>query len=150
VADTANWEFAAAVAAVTMGLGGVLLFTLIGTIGSWRVYRLASQSANEAIRANIAMQDLARHLASRPLAAPPALDLQHATDELADLRRQADALFDQQSRLQEAVRNLVEARVLGSNGGEKHLEDLEAAVRRLEDNLGRVAAAVANLTQRQP
>ena len=40
--DTTNWEFAAAVAAVTIGLGGLLLFTIIGAIGSWRILGAAN------------------------------------------------------------------------------------------------------------
>ena len=45
--DTGNWEFAAVVAAVVMGLGGLLIFTVISTIGSWRVFRLAAQASRE-------------------------------------------------------------------------------------------------------
>ncbi len=146
--DTTNWEFAAAVAAVTMGLGGLLLFTLVGTLGGWRVFRLASQAANEAAKVSLAMQDLARHLSARPSATSPAADLQRAADELSDLRRRADGLFEQQARLQEAVRNLVEARVLGTEDSNQHLEALESAVKRLEGSLSQVAAAVANLSQR--
>ena len=37
--DTTNWEFAAAVAAVVLGLGGLLLFTIIGNAGSERQLR---------------------------------------------------------------------------------------------------------------
>jgi len=150
VGDTTNWEFAAAVAAVTMGLGGLLLFTLIGAIGSWRIFDRASRAANESAKASLAVQDLARYLAARETmqAAAPATDLSQAAGELTDLRRQADALIAQQSRLQDAVRNLVEAGVLRGEDSRQHLQELERAVKRLEENLGRIAAGVANLTQR--
>jgi hypothetical protein len=150
VGDTTNWEFAAAVAAVTMGLGGLLLFTLIGTIGSWRIFDRASRAANESAKASLAVQDLARYLASRETmhAVAPAIDLSEAAGELTNLRRQADALIDQQSRLQDAVRNLVEAGVLRGEDSRQHLQELESAIKRLEENMGRIAAAVANLGQR--
>lgn len=150
--DTANWEFAAAVAAVTIGLGGLLLFTLTTIISSWRVLAKAGNAADEAMKASTAMQDLARYLSwreTRPPAAAPSVDLSDAAGELADLRHQADALIEQQSRLQEAVRNLVEAGVLGSDQSGRQLQDLEEAVRRLEENLSQIAAAVANLAQHE-
>ncbi len=148
--DTTNWEFAAAVAAVTMGLGGLLLFTMIGTIGSWRIFDRASRAANESAKASLAVQDLARYLASRETmhAVAPAVDLSQAAGELTGLRQQADALIDEQSRLQEAVRNLVEAGVLRGEDSREHLRELENAVKRLEENMGHIAAAVANLSQR--
>ncbi|MDE3096696.1 MAG: hypothetical protein KGK07_11955 [Chloroflexota bacterium] len=145
--NTSNWEFAAVVAAVVMGLGGLLLFSLIGTIGSWRVFRLASQSAREAEAASTAVQDLARQLAAKEAMAPGA-QLAAAAADVGELRRQASALLDEQSRLNDATRNLVEARVLGGEDASRQLQELDAAVRRLEDNLGRVAAAVARLGPR--
>lgn len=148
--DTTNWEFAAAVAAVVMGLGGLLLFTIIGTIGAWRVFSQANRAAVEAAKASASVQDLARHLSSRAASQLPIIDLREEADELADLRRQADALIDQQSRLQEAVRNLVEAGALGNAGSERQLRDLDGILRRLEDNLTRVAAAVNDIESKTP
>ena len=156
--NTSNWEFAAAVAGVSIGLGGMLLFTLVAVIGSWRIYRLGGEAAAEARLATLAVQDLARQLvqlqfaASAPAAAPrppaPEPDLAEEAGELAALRREAAALIEQQSRLQDAVRNLVEAGVLRADaaadaGGASPA--LEASVRRLEENLDRIAAAVAKL-----
>lgn len=146
--DTANWEFAAAVAAVVMGLGGLLLFTLIATIGSWRVFSQASRAASDAARASQSVQELARYLSSRSAQQLPIIDLREEADELADLRRQADLLIDQQARLQEAVRNLVESGALGATNSERQLRDLDGIIRRLEDNLARVAAAVNQIDSR--
>jgi hypothetical protein len=148
--DTANWEFAAAVAAVVMGLSGLLLFTLIGTIGSWRVFGQASKASVESAKASIYVQELARHLASRSAQQLPVIDMRDEADELADLRRQADLLIDQQARLQDAVRNLVEAGALGTTSSDRQMRDLDAILRRLEDNLTRVAAAVNDLETRVP
>lgn len=143
--DTTNWEFAAAVAAVCIGLGGLLLFTLIGAIGAWRVFQHTMRAANEAEKATIAMQELARQLATRSAQQLPIVDLSDAAHELSDLRLQADSLIDQQGRLQDAVRHLVEAGVLGSETTQQQFAELEGVMKRLEDNLTRVAAAVANL-----
>jgi hypothetical protein len=146
--DTSNWEFAAAVAAVVMGLGGLLLFTLVGTIGSWRFFNQASRAASEAAKSSIYVQELARHLSSRSAQQLPIIDLREEADELADLRRQADLLIDQQARLQDAVRNLVESGALASTNSDRKLRDLEGTLRRLEDNLTRVAAAVSDMDTR--
>ncbi len=143
--DTANWEFAAVVAAVVMGLGGLLIFTVISTIGSWRVFRLAAQASRESEAAAAAVQELARHLSSRQPAAPASPTPYASSGELSDLLRQADALVGQQARLQDATRRLIEARVLSGDDAGQQLRELDAAVRRLEENLSRVAAAVANL-----
>ena len=143
--NASNWEFAASIAAVCIGLGGLLLFTLIGTIGGWRVFSRASQAANEASKASIVVQDLARQLALREASQPGLADLTQAANELSGLRAQADALLEQQTRLQAAVRNLVEAGVLRGEG-ETDIKQLESAVNRLEEHMVRI---MANLGQRQ-
>jgi hypothetical protein len=148
VGDTGNWEFAAVVAAVVMGLGGLLIFTVISTIGSWRVFRLAAQASRESEAAAGAVQELARHMAAKQAAAPASSSAPAPSGELSDLLRQADALVGQQARLQDATRRLIEARVLSGDDAGQQLRELDSAVRRLEENLSRVAAAVANLGSR--
>ncbi len=145
--NASDWEFAASIAAVCIGLSGLLLFTLIGTIGGWRVLARASRAAEETAKSTMLVQDLARQLAMRETS-QPAVDVSQAASQLAGLRFQADSLLQQQTRLQEAVRNLVEAGVLRGENSSTELKELEAAVRRLEDHLARMAAAVANLSQR--
>jgi hypothetical protein len=115
--NASNWEFAASIAAVCIGLAGLLLFTLIGTIGSWVVLARASRAANEAEKASILVQDLSRQLTFRE-ASQPMVEVAQAASQLAGLRTQADALLQQQTRLQDAVRNLVEAGVLRSDNSE--------------------------------
>lgn len=143
--DTSNWEFAAAVAAVSIGLAGLLLFTLIGTLGSWRVYDRALRASNEAAKASLLVQDLAREMATREALRQPDLDLARESAQLADLRRQANSLIEQQRLLQNAVRNLIEAGVLRREGSAEELEELQRAVQRLEQHLGQVAEAVARV-----
>jgi len=147
VGDTANWEFAAVVAAVSMGLGGLLLFTLSSMIGTWRIFGHANRAMQESVGASVAVQDLARHMATQERASA-SVDLRQAAGDLTELRQRADELMEQQTRLQDAVRNLVEVGVLGSDMSTKRLDDMEAAIRRLEEQMGRVAAAVANLGSR--
>ncbi len=139
--DTTNWEFAAVVAAVVMGLAGLLVFTLIATVGSWRVFRIASESLRAAERASTAAEELARRLGDQMAAAA-------APADLSELRRQADALVEQQARLQDATRRLAEARSMVGEDARRQLEELEASVRRLEEHMGRVSAVIANLGQR--
>jgi len=155
VGDTSNWEFAATVAAVTMGLAGLLVFTIGATVGSWRVFGRAGRAASEAAKAAIAVQDLARYLSVReamlltqsttPTPTPPPA---RAADGLADLRAQAQALMQQQARLRDALRNLVDADVLRSDDSAQQLRELEAAIRRLDDNVARVDDAISRLGQR--
>jgi hypothetical protein len=45
--DTTNWEFAAAVAAIVMGLGVLLVFSFIGTVGYWRLFIQENRAALE-------------------------------------------------------------------------------------------------------
>jgi hypothetical protein len=143
VGDTSNWEFAAAVASVVMGLGGLLLFTLSATIGSWVSFGRASRASTEAAKANVAMQDLVRQFAMRDAMPPPAADLRPAMAQIDALRAQADMLMKQQARLQDSVQQLSET------SGPGDMQALEVTVQRLEDELAQMAATVANLAQRQ-
>lgn len=63
--DTSNWEFAAAVAAISIGLGGLLIFTVVATLGSWRIAERVNRVAEEASQASLAVQDLARRVSDR-------------------------------------------------------------------------------------
>jgi len=147
--NTANWEFAAVVAAVVMGLGGLLIFTLAGVIGGWRAFRLAGDAAKAAAAASVAVQDLARQLAARQ-AMLPNEQVATAASALSDLRGEAASLLEQQTRLQDATRKLVEARVLGGEDAGRQLQDLEDAVRRLEEQLGRIARSLDEAGRRAP
>ena len=144
--DTANWEFAAVVASVVMGLAGLLVFTLIGTLGSWLTYARAARASGEAAKANVAMQDLARQMAMRDMTPPPPPpDLSPATRQIDALRAQLDVLMKQQARLQDTVQQMADA----TPTLPERWEETQATVKRLEDNLAQIAATVANLAQRQ-
>jgi hypothetical protein len=143
VGDTSNWEFAAVVAAVSIGLCGLLIFTLVSIFTNWRVLDRASRAAQEAAKASVMVQDLARDIAAREAATSAAAVMVQEGPRLSDLRKQADALVEQQARLQDAVRNLVEAGVLRGEGHDAALRDLEGSVRKLDEHMGQIAAALA-------
>lgn len=148
--DTANWEFAAVVAAVTIGLGGLLLFTIIGAIGSWRMYSAASRAATEAAKASIAMQDVARTLPLLDAAQSARPEAPAFAADLSDLREQAETLLEQQSRLNDAVRMLIEAGAAQDDeAAESDGRDVRAAIEHLDDNIGRITAAIASLERRK-
>lgn len=141
--DTANWEFAAAVAAVCIGFGGLLLFTLVGVVGSWRMYDGAARAASEAAKAAAAMRELAIVLTVSPQAAEvaqlaPATDFAAASDALDDMRRKTDDLLARQTLLQDAVRNLVESGVLRGEDSGEQLRALEQTLQRIEEHLNRI------------
>ena len=142
--DTSNWEFAAVVASVVMGLGGLLLFTLSATIGSWITFARTSRAASETTKAGIAMQDLARQIAMRESMPPPAVDLTPAMSQIDAVRAQADVLMKQQARLQEAMQQITDRAA-----DTPDVQELQATVKRLEEDLAQMAATVANLAQRQ-
>ena len=140
--DTTNWEFAAAVAAVAIGLGGLLLFTIIGAIGSWRILSAANRSANGSAASPEATHAVA---VETETVSPRHSGLSESASHLSELRQQAETLLEQQSRLQDSFRSLVEAGVLQGEAPSIGLQDLAAAIARLDDKLDRVAAAIANL-----
>jgi hypothetical protein len=148
VGDTSNWEFAAVVAAVSIGLSGLLLFTLVTIISSWRTLAGAARAAKDASEASVLVQDLARQLAAREAATMTAAGLAEETRRLAEARKEAEALVVQQGQLQEAVRHLVEAGVLRQENGGTDLSELKASIDRLDDHLGQLAAAIAQMARR--
>ena len=142
--DTTNWEFAAAVVAVTMGLGGLLVFTLIAAIGSWRVFDRMARAAQEAEKSSVLVQELAREIAARESATGIATDLARESRKFGELRQQSQALREQQAQRNDAVRNLVEAGVLKTESS-RELKELVETVQRVDAKMTRLAADVANL-----
>jgi hypothetical protein len=149
VGDTANWEFAAVVAAVCIGLGGLLLFTLLGALGAWRVHEAASNAATQAARAASAIEELARLLvlpqpapephAPAPVAPDAALArLSETAAELQRLGEQAAELMRQQEALSDAVRNLVQAGVLRGDQSNEQISQIAQTLRRVEEQLVRM------------
>lgn len=142
--DTANWEFAAVVAAVVIGLGGMLAFSLIAVLGSWQLFRSTGRAAEEAAKASAAMRGLAEEMMLS--------DGSHAGGgqrDMAVLQARADLLAEEQSHLQESILRLAERRIERNEEEERQYRDLENVMRRLEENLARVGDAAAELDRHQ-
>jgi hypothetical protein len=131
------FEVAASVAAVA-GIGILVLLCLVAVVGLWRLFRLGSDAMTAATRASLGMEQLARRLSREGgLAGGTALD---------QLRDEAESLFDQQRRLQEMARDLLDTESLAA-GEPASLEEVHSAVDRLERTVGEMATSLANLIQ---
>jgi hypothetical protein len=134
------FEIAAAVAAIG-GLGVLLLVGLMGAAFVWRLFRQASENTLAATRAVLAIEDLGRRLSNQAFVQSSE---RVESNGISALRRQAESLLQQQGRLQEMARDLLEpdsdALAPGTSFGE-----LEAAVTRLDRTVGDMAASLANL-----
>ena len=129
--DIGNWEFAAAVAAVTLGLGGLLLFTVITGVGTWRMFGALAEAGRDSGRARVG----------------PQAEGGEPKREVDALRVQLGTLAEQQTLLQEALRALSEA-AQESDAREQRIRELDGIVRRLEVTVNEIAIAVADLNQR--
>jgi hypothetical protein len=143
--DTTNWELAAAIAGVCIGLGGLVVLAAVSVFGTWRVFRHASEAAEAAANASVAVHDLAQQLALRP--AQYANEFSLAASSMSGVAAHASDLLDKQSRLQDAVRDLVAAGALGRDS-EEH-GTLQASLRRIEAQLEKVAARLDEAARRQ-
>jgi hypothetical protein len=132
----------ATIAWVAFGLGATLLLSLLAVIGSWRLFRHASDSMTASTRATLAMEDLSRQLAIQASEPPP----QPVQAGFGDLRQQAEDLIGRQARLQELTRSLLETTAMAGGRGPE-MEELEQSLGRLEATVGQMAAALANLVQ---
>ncbi len=138
------FEWASAVAAVS-GLAALLILSLIATVGVWRLSRQAGETSVASTRATLGIEELARTLAARPPAAPAAQAPPAA--EFEALRQQARGLLEEQRRMQETARDLLDAASLAGAPAPAAMEGVEAAVSRMETTLGQMAASLANLIQ---
>ena len=133
-----TFQFAAAIAGVSIGLTALVLLALVSVIGVWRLFRHASDVSTSASRAMVAIEDLGRRLAAGPFA---------GESQFVELRHQADALLEQQRRLQEMAQALFEAPAAEGSPSLAELEDMRTAVARLDTNVGQMATSLANLIQ---
>jgi hypothetical protein len=128
-----TFEFAAAIAGVSIGLAALLLLALIAVIGTWRLFRHASDSAHASTRAALAVEELARHLESQGARGGP---------QAADLDGQLAELRESQLRLQELVQGIA-----GDASSPAVMDDIEASISRLDATVGQMAASLSNLVQ---
>lgn len=138
-----TFQFAAAIAGVSIGLAAALILAVLAIIGTWRLFRHASEASLASTRATLAMEELARRLSLAEAGAPAAA----APSNLVDLRQQAEELLTRQQHLQEMARNLLDTAAVEGGQSPVALEEIEGAVSRLEGTVGQMAAALANLVQ---
>lgn len=138
-----TFEFAAAIAGVSIGLLAALTLSLLAVVGTWRLFWHASEASQATTRAVLSVEELARRLASQPGAPPPATE----GNQFTELRREAESLIDQQRRLQEMARNLLDTAAEEGGPTPIALDDLESVVSRLDITVGQMAASLANLIQ---
>lgn len=139
-----TFEFAAAIAGVSIGLAAILILAVLAIVGTWRLFRHSSDASLASTRAAAAIEEFARSLRDQtaPLtaSAPPG--------QIAELSQRVEALVEQQNQLQEMARNLLDTAALEGAQPGIGVEELESAVARLEATVGQMAASLANLIQR--
>ena len=138
------FEVAAAVAAIS-GLAALLVMSFIAVAGVWRLFREASEASVATTRLAVSLEDVARRLSGQqpqPQAAPKVEE-----DQFAPLRRQAETLLEQQGRLQEMARDLLDTDALEVAPSSAAVEDLQATVNRLDLTVGQMATSLANVIQ---
>ena len=140
--DSANWEFAALVAAVTIGLGGLLAFTLLALVGGWRMFGASADAAREAAETSASIRDVAPHVGVTRQSRG-----ESDAHELADVRRRVEGLAEDQGRLRETLHALAAGTQRGE-ASEQRLRDVESAVRRLEETVSDIAVAIGDINQR--
>ncbi len=135
-----TFQFAAAIAGVSIGLAAALILSILAVVGAWRLFRDASRASAEASRASLAVEELAKRIGA------PASSYAES-GQLGQLRHQAETLIDQQARLQDMARNLLDASAMSGGAPSGAFDDLNSAVGRLDATVGQMAAALANLIQ---
>ncbi len=133
-----TFEFAAAVAGVSMGLAAVLFLAILAIVGSWRLFRHASEAQQVAIEASITVAEMVRRIESPKVAVGEA-------GAPAELRRDIETLILQQRQLQDSARGMLDAAALASGPAPQELEELGETVSRLETTVGQMATSLANL-----
>lgn len=88
------------------------------------------------------MEELARLLSVQVASQP-----RGEGGQLAGLRQEAQALLEQERRLQEMSREAIESGALDGGPSAAALGELEMAMGRLEATVGQMATSLANLVQ---
>ena len=133
-----TFEFAAAVAGVSVGLAAVLILAILAIIGSWRLFRHASEAQQAAMEASITVAEMVRRIESPVV---PAAD----AGASAELRREIETLILQQRQLQDSARGMLDTAAAAGGPAPQELEELKATVSRLDMTVGQMATSLANL-----
>ena len=133
-----TFEFAAAIAGVSIGLAAALILAVLGIVGAWRLFQRADEVQQAAIRASVTMEEMARRLATP--SAPVADGRQ-----LAEVQLRIESMLQEQRQLQEMARGLLDTVALESGDASLEVVELDATVTRLDTTVGQMATSLANL-----
>lgn len=133
-----TFEFAAAIAGVSIGLGALLILSLVGIIGVWRLVTRADDAQQAVLRSAVAIEEAARRLEA------PAAPAGQAT-QLADMQLRVETMLQEQRQLQEMARGLLDTMALESGDASLEVVELESTVNRLDATVGQMATSLANL-----
>ncbi len=140
-----TFEFAAAIAGVSIGLAAALALAVLAIVGVWRLFHSAAEAQQAAVKASMAVEEMARRLtlpaASAPTVAAPA----SPASQSSEVQLQMESLIAQQRQLQEMARGLLDTAGVDTGGVSTELVDLETTVTRLDTTVGQMAASLANL-----
>lgn len=135
-----TFQFAAAIAGVSIGLAAALLLSVLAVVGTWRLFKDASKASEVALRAALSIEELANRMGGPASAVADG-------GQLTLMRQQNEALIEQQARLQEMARNLLDASAMAAGPSSGTVEEIQASMARLDANVGQMAAVLANLIQ---
>lgn len=133
-----TFEFTAAVAGVSVGLAAVLILAVLAIIGSWRLFRHASEAHQAAIEASITVAEMVRRIEA-PIA------VAGDVGSSVELKREIETLILQQRQLQDAARGMLDAAAVAGGPAPHELEELGATVTRLDSSVGQMATSLASL-----
>lgn len=133
-----TFEFAAAIAGVSIGLAAVLILAVLAIIGVWRLFGQAGEAQQAAIRASIMVEEMARRLEAPSAPAGEG-------GQLAELQLRVESMIQEQQQLQEMARGLLDTVALESGDASLEVVELEANVSRLDTTVGQMATSLANL-----
>ncbi len=135
-----TFEFAAAIAGVSIGLAAALALAILAIVGVWRLFHSATEVQQPAVKASMTVEELARRLTLLAASAPAA-----PAGRGNDVQLQMESLVDQQRQLQEMARGLLDTAGSNTGGVSTELVDLETTVTRLDTTVGQMATSLANL-----
>ena len=135
-----TFEFAAAIAGVSIGLAAALILAVLGIVGVWQMLRRATEAQQAVIRASATVEEAVRRLETTPTSAGDAA-------HIAELQLQVDSMIQEQRRLQEMARGLLDTVALESGDASLEVVELESTVSRLDGTVGQMATSLVNLIQ---
>lgn len=133
-----TFEFVSAVAGVSVGLTAILILAILAIVGSWRLFRHASDAQQAAMEVSITVAEMVRRIES-PIG--PAAEARPS----AELMGEMETLILQQRQLQDAARSMLSAASVAGGPAPNELEALGAKVTRLDTTVGQMATSLARL-----